>query len=518
MTVSWERCEAQHEGSRCTGVQLRDHRCLAHTDEETRLARLAELREGDSLSFVRGVPFSTVLLYDIMSQAPRDRDECPILKNADFNRALFEGDTNFSRARFVGRADFSGVRFRGTTDFSHAAFEDDAWFGVSTFDGTARFGATKFNQWVSFGNAIFRREAWFGDATFAGHAWLNARFDLLVQFNRAVFERARRTGLMLGRAVSLDEASFLQGVQIEAAGAEISCHHAQFMGGATLRLHWADVSLDGAEFARPSILVGGPARAVDLVVSEEEDLGQVLSEYPAQRLRPNLVSMKGTDVGNLVLSNIDLRRCEFVGAHNLDRLRIEGADSFARAPHLGKARGRLVIAEEVVLRRKAGDKQWEQVLDETELPAEPLDAEDVASIYRALRKGREDNKDEVGGADFYYGEMEMRRRSKSIPPGERLILWFYWLVSGYGLRASRALISLLITVALFAIMLWQWGFSSAEPLIGAIFFSASSTTSLLRAPEANLTYVGEGLNMILRLLGPLFFGLALLSLRGRVKR
>ena len=30
-------------------------------------------------------------------------------------------------------------------------------------------------------------------------------------------------------------------------------------------------------------------------------------------------------------------------------------------------------------------------------------------LYRALRKGREDVKDEPGAADFYYGEMEMRR-------------------------------------------------------------------------------------------------------------
>jgi hypothetical protein len=32
----------------------------------------------------------------------------------------------------------------------------------------------------------------------------------------------------------------------------------------------------------------------------------------------------------------------------------------------------------------------------------------IQAVYRDLRKGREDAKDEPGAADFYYGEMEKR--------------------------------------------------------------------------------------------------------------
>ncbi len=43
-------------------------------------------------------------------------------------------------------------------------------------------------------------------------------------------------------------------------------------------------------------------------------------------------------------------------------------------------------------------------------------------------------------------------------PAERWILLLYWLVSGYGLRASRALLALAITIALLgAIPLTLWG-------------------------------------------------------------
>jgi hypothetical protein len=113
--------------------------------------------------------------------------------------------------------------------------------------------------------------------------------------------------------------------------------------------------------------------------------------------------------------------------------------------------------------------------------------------------------------------MEMRRHSAS--PAERSILWLYWLVSGYGLRASRALCALAATIALGAVFLHSFGFDRGKhPADGTLLFSLESTISLLRAPEAELTPSGHVIQIALRLAGPLFFGLALLALRGRVKR
>ena len=65
----------------------------------------------------------------------------------------------------------------------------------------------------------------------------------------------------------------------------------------------------------------------------------------------------------------------------------------------------------------------------------------IAGLYRALRKGREDAKDEPGAADFYYGEMEMRRhdhrpgkaagrsRGRGVPWGAGCLLADLWLWS-----------------------------------------------------------------------------------------
>jgi hypothetical protein len=83
------------------------------------------------------------------------------------------------------------------------------------------------------------------------------------------------------------------------------------------------------------------------------------------------------------------------------------------------------------------------------------------------------------------------------------------------------LIALALTVILFAFLLDWWGFRPDRGFGRTVLFSIESTSSLFRVPETKgvvLTAGGEVLQVVLRLLGPLFLGLALLSLRGRIKR
>jgi hypothetical protein len=112
--------------------------------------------------------------------------------------------------------------------------------------------------------------------------------------------------------------------------------------------------------------------------------------------------------------------------------------------------------------------------------------------------------------------MEMRRHGEG-SRFERALIWLYWLVSGYGLRASRALIALGVTVLLFAFLFTTWDIRDGK-FDDDLVFSLQSTTNLLRTPAEQLSIEGRLLEIGLRLLGPLFFGLALFSLRGRVKR
>ena len=59
--------------------------------------------------------------------------------------------------------------------------------------------------------------------------------------------------------------------------------------------------------------------------------------------------------------------------------------------------------------------------------------------------------------------MELRRNS--LPASfERVLLSLYWLVSGYGLRASRALAALLVVIAIGALVFAGPGFESPSSL------------------------------------------------------
>jgi hypothetical protein len=146
----------------------------------------------------------------------------------------------------------------------------------------------------------------------------------------------------------------------------------------------------------------------------------------------------------------------------------------------------------------------------------------LAALYRELRKGREDAKDEPGAADFYYGECEMRRHDPHSPLAERFVLWLYWLTSGYGLRALRAVICLAVIVVGLATWFHAVGFRPLHPAAprsfwSSLLYTAESTLSLGNS-NVELTGWGRALRLVLRLTGPVLLGLALLSVRGRVRR
>ena len=150
----------------------------------------------------------------------------------------------------------------------------------------------------------------------------------------------------------------------------------------------------------------------------------------------------------------------------------------------------------------------------------------IAVLYRALRKSREDAKDEPGAADFYYGEMEMRRHDRRAGDANegwsrglvsRGVLTVYWLVSGYGLRAWRSLAALAAVMAVSAAVFRLWGFTHSISYWKSLLFAFRSTLSLTDA-QLTLTAWGGLFQAILRLTGPVLLALTLLALRGRVKR
>jgi hypothetical protein len=245
-----------------------------------------------------------------------------------------------------------------------------------------------------------------------------------------------------------------------------------------------------------------------------------------------------------VLSGIDLRACRFAGSHNLPTLRLEGRTLFSSPPKgwhtawalppLWRWEHRQTIAEEhhwrATTRKRAGwlangspqtpsphVAAWHPPEQDQQGPPGPGD---IARLYRELRKGLEDAKNEPGAADFYYGEMEMRRLDPQVGWAERFILGLYWLVSGYGLRGLRALITLAVVIVGVATLLHAVGYATRPTppsYWGALLHAASSTLSI-SDDQVLLTGWGKLSRILLRLAGPVLLGLALLSIRNRVKR
>lgn len=100
-------------------------------------------------------------------------------------------------------------------------------------------------------------------------------------------------------------------------------------------------------------------------------------------------------------------------------------------------------------------------------------------------------------------------------------LWqAYWLVSGYGLRAWRALTWLAVAVAGFALLFHCFGFRPStrpDSYWESLLYTFRTTLSLTDR-ELRLTSWGKFFQALLRITGPILLGLAALAFRGRLKR
>ena len=456
-------------------------------------------------------------------------DQATFGGGARFRMATFTGRAIFHGATFTGRAIFHGATFTRGVRFDSAAFGGFAGFEQATFTSDARFGQVTFAGETTFDQAIFMGVARFNEVTFCGPA----------EFGRTHFEQTREFGPLLAyRGLRLDDVQFAQRVQIEISATGVCCRRARFPSGVQFRLRWARVVLDDSDFPAPSLLSGVPRLSSEMLALREERIAQAWQRLLGGNVseQPQLVSLRQANVAGLGLSNVSVADCLFADAHNLATLRLEGNVAFAAAPApLGRLswEGRQVIAEERAWRADRRPPwgwtapSWPDWLGQR---PDVLDPSQIAGLYRALRKGREDIKDEPGAADFYYGETEMRRRARptvgstagtaSRGRAERGLLTAYWLVSGYGLRAWRALACLAIITALFAVAFHLVGFAKPPQPVSywtSLLYSFRATLSLTDS-DVQLTAWGQLLQGLLRITGPVLLGLALLALRGRVRR
>ncbi|MEW2315208.1 pentapeptide repeat-containing protein [Streptomyces bauhiniae] len=473
---------------------------------------------------------------------------------AHFFGTRFHGYTEFSRANFRGSiADFSMGFNVGTTNFSGASFHGPASFTSRTFHGKADFTQASFALPVDF-VANYEDETTFKSAQFTADVNLSgAKFDKTVNFQGVKFEAAGEVGPMsCASLIDLSGAAFSSPVTIALSAARVDCRRTRWMSTAVLQLRHAALDFSHAVYEFPLTISAehGPFVLAD---------GSVLAEHAAEegsdvRLR----SLRGVDAAHLLLSDINMSECLLAGTVHLDQIRFEGDCRFGSPPNRtcwNKARPvrftrRRIVAEEQHWRARQGGSAWGSISSNTALHTGPAQ---LAPVYRSLRKSYEDNKNEPGSADFYYGEMEMRRNDPNTEPAERSLLAAYWALSGYGLRATRALVWLLSAAAATLLTLMLWGIPEDDPkpvssghVRGADVRLVTETPDpvnphgplndrlssdrfekglrvvinsvIFRSSDQDLTTAGTYIEMASRLSEPILLGLAALAIRGRVKR
>ncbi|MFJ1580428.1 pentapeptide repeat-containing protein [Streptomyces sp. NPDC088182] len=515
-----------------------------------------------SVPFQRGVSFLSATF-----QGNAQFNSVTFQGYAYFESASFQGDAGFvsatfrdayfESASFQGDANFVSVTFKGDAEFESASFQGDAYFVSVTFKGDAGFEEAVFQGYAYFVSASFQGNAGFTSASFKGDVYFeSATFERNAGFEEAVFERSVSLGpFVCSRLVRLSGAVFSGPAILSFATRSLECRRTRWASTAEFRLRYAKVDFAHAVFEYPLTIA---AVADPFVLPSGRTMTEeTLTGAPDASVR--MASLRGVDAAHLVLADVDLSGCLFTGTVHLDQLRLEGTCSFDRVPP--RTHWRYWRPIRFTQRRTLAEEQHWRASQRTAVPgwnvavfgAGNVGPAQLAPVYRALRKAFEDGKNEPGAADFYYGEMEMRRHDRtSTTRAERGLLHGYWLLSGYGLRASRALGWLAASMLVTIVLLMGFGLPQDSPkqeatgtvppgggkvtfeidkadpknptgnrFTGERFEKALNVTLnsvVFRSSGQDLTTAGTYIEMASRVTEPVLLGLAVLAVRNRVKR
>ncbi|MFE5718551.1 pentapeptide repeat-containing protein [Streptomyces erythrochromogenes] len=464
--------------------------------------------------------------------------------------ATFNNYVTFEKAKFKGPTSFQSAEFNRLGNFKEANFISRSLFTAATFKAVS-FESATFASEASFDSATFKTTSSFKSATFSRAAGFeSAVFNETVTFESAHFDQTHHLGpLTCGENLVLSSARFESPVTVEAEAQGVLCRRTRWFSTASLRLRYAKVDFTDAVLESPVSVVAHP-----------HSFSHSPGDFTGAEAPPVYVlSLEGVDAAHLVLTDLDLSKCRFAGTVHLDQLRLEGRTSFAQVPkglhrhgwRLIRCTRRSTLAEEQHWRatQPGAASGWETAPAGTKLVKPAA----VAALYRSLRKAFEDGKYEPGAADFYYGEMEMRRNDRtSTTRAERGLLLGYWLLSGYGLRASRALGWLVASMLVTIVLLMGFGLPQNSPeqqVTGTLppdggkvtllidktapqnpsgdrftserFAKAVNVTlnsGVFRSSGQDLTTAGTYIEMTSRIIEPVLLGLAVLAVRGRIKR
>jgi uncharacterized protein YjbI with pentapeptide repeats len=470
---------------------------------------------------------------------------------AFFLAAEFSGYAAFKEAKFSGVAVFNGVKFFGDAVFNEAEFSEDADFREARFSEVAAFVKAKFSRDAYFQEAEFSRDVAFWRAKFSGNAYFSkvgfsgyADFSGVELSGEANFSGSKFSGNVdFNEARLSGEASFsganFSGIAVF-SGAEFSrgaaFNGAEFSGDADF---WKakfprEAHFGGAKFSGDAYFMeaefSGNTHFEGAKFQQRADFSEVQTAKDAtvdfqwvRFLKPQQVFFHHVDLSRWSFLDTDLRRIDFDDVTwgtipSISPLRSRRWIRRWERRHLS----RRFLLRLLRLRLRLTPTRT-AIFDEIRVSKEKVKKARLAKVerlYRHLKQNYESQRDYGRAGDFYYGEMEMKRRQ--LNPLGQIPFWIYRILSGYGESYPRALFWLIVMWLLFAVLFTVVGYTDEwgnhADLWRSLIYSAQSMTLF---HELNITFHsawGKAIKLVASVLGVIQIALFGLALQRRFKR
>ena len=431
--------------------------------------------------------------------------------NLEIHQALYEQIQSLLRDAAYS-VDFTNSIFHTKVDFVGFEFGYGC-FDEVTFFASANFRGTRFQGYASFRDTRFSQ---------CGQSFVDAQFDADLSFacsSSAIEDIRTMVALHLSRARLMKGARF----DYRHFKYDVNLNNAEIGGDLLFSDATCDgiVNLDRVKIAKPLTVLMPSASRLSLAEVHLTMPLSITTGYEGQptggpnRETAGLASLaRATLTAPLTIgTGIVLTRCKLVTATGLDNLRVTVAD-----PEWTVFRRRRIVRDELSV--------W------TAGQENSIDPRHVEAVYRQLRVALEASKAAPAAADFYYGEMEMRRIASPRISFDRILLATYKIVSGYSLRLYRALLTYFIILLAVSLLLRYVTRLFVEDTVAAagspgltfnrfwdVFAITARSSVTFFSPVTNgLTSAGTLLFIALRLTGPATLALAILAVRARVQR
>ena len=350
-------------------------------------------------------------------------------KNVSLRGAIFPPDFQFWRLFKIelpagpkeprvweGQLDLTGATFLGLVNFSRLTYNGTVHLSDATFSGEAWFNHAVFRGGVFCGGTTFKGTIKLIEAEFNEEFQLwNAKFCKEVIFKSARFRK---------------EATFLD---------------------TTIQ---GEINFDGARFEGDAVFHSVVAK--DIGFSKVMFAGVVFSGYPDkplfQNANVNVINTIFLKPNLARFDYVDLRRCNFLGTD------VRGID-FSGARW-----------------EEGGLWFWRRSMVYAPV-SERYIRRELENLYRQIRQSYEDHRNYPEAGDFYYGEMDQKRKRHWARRYLPSLITLYWICSGYGQRPVQAGILFLLLLAGFTGVLLSLGLinmvDSSPYSVGPSFWEGS---------------------------------------------